>query len=583
MQLKHFYLTSIIASSLILGACGAETKQEIKLLEQGRYTTGIFDKSAAEIVAFDETTDQAFVVNANSGKIDVLDSRDISLPSLNKSLDLRADLVSSLKISRESEAGSANSVTVKNGLMAVAVEANPKTNTGWVLFYKTDDLSFLKAVNVGALPDMVTFTPDGTKVVVANEAEPNEGYSIDPEGTVSVIDVSWDGSVLTESTTDITFSDFNQGGDRALELPEKVLLNGVNASVAEDLEPEYITVSVDSETAYVALQENNAIAEIDLSQKTITKIWALGFKDHSIVGNELDGNNKDKKVNIKSEAAFGMYMPDSIASMNYQNKTYILTANEGDDRADWVKDLEQTTCEASGFYFNNDDEECGEDIKLKDALDADVLDPNDASTMIDLSHFESGGELADTVNRLNFSYSLTAQYGDIDNDQKIDRILSYGARSFSIWDAESGVLVFDSGNDFETITAERYGQDFNQDNAEQKAEDRSDNKVPEPEALTVGKINDNTYAFIGLERMGGIMVYDITNPMEPTFVEYVNNRDMTKDPEVDHDMAGDLGPEGMSFVPADKSPTNKPMLIVASEVSGTTTFYTIDVNQVPVD
>jgi len=588
MKLKKLtlaLLTAVSATTLV-GCTGEDGEngtntatQIISLSEQGRYLSSVFDESAAEIVAFDSTTDQTFVVNADSGQIDVLNSSDITNPALNVSLNLAQDLVDNSVVSAASDVGAANSVTTFNGLMAVAVEAGTKTDNGWVMFYKTSNLSYVSSVQVGALPDMLTFTPDGSQVIVACEAEPTEpDYAVDPEGTVSVIDVTWNGTDITTAETSIGFTDFNVGGSRNSELPDNLLLNGYQASVAEDLEPEYITVSEDSSKAFVVLQENNAVIEIDLTAKTVTSINALGFKDHSIPGNELDGNNKDDQVAIKTEPAFGMYMPDSIASMTYNGKTYLLTANEGDDRDDWIEGLSQTNCEANNFYWNIEDTVCGDSITMKDALDSDVYEPVDTSTKLDFSNFD-GGDLDSAVKRIKFSHSMTKQFGDVDGDGAIDKMLTYGARSFSIWDTENNTLVFDSGSDFERITAQRYGANFNNDNAENAAEDRSDNKGPEPEALTVGKINGHTYAFIGLERMGGIMVYDVSNPNNPDFVEYINNRDVFADQaSIEAGTAGDFGPEGFEFVDADNSPSGKPMLIVGSEVTGTTTFYNIDIN-----
>jgi hypothetical protein len=585
MKLKALPLALFaLFSAATLVGCVPETDTEtqtISLTQEGRYLSGIFDASAAEIVTFDETTNQSLVVNAQSGKIDVLGSTDITNPILNVSIDLRQDLVDNAYVTLTTEVGASNSVTSFNGLMAVAVEANPKTDTGWVMFYKTSDMSFIKAVEVGYLPDMLTFTPDGSKVIVACEAEPTADgdYSIDPEGSVSIISTNWDGAVLTTAFTNMPFTDFNVGGSRHSELPGNLLLNGYQASVAQDLEPEYIAISADSTKAFVGLQENNAYAEIDLTTNNITAIRAFGFKDHSIAGNELDGNNKDDAVDIKTEPALGMYMPDSIATMSYNDKTYLLTANEGDDRADWILGIPQGDCEANDFYWNIEDGICADDITMKDALDTGVYDPADPATKLDFSQFDTGGPLENAVQRIKFSHSITKQFGDTDSDGKIDKMLTFGARSFSIWDTTDGSQVYDSGKDFEQITSDVYGADFNQTNDENKAEDRSDNKGPEPEALTVGVINGKTYAFIGLERMGGIMVYDVTNPYSPTYIEYLNNRDITIviDATTGVDIAGDLGPEGMKFVDAAHSPSGKPMLIVASEVSGTTTFYNIEV------
>ena len=553
--------------------------QTIALSEQARYTSGIFDASAAEIVTFDSTTQQTFVVNADSGQIDVLNSADIANPTFNQSINIAADLVTNTVVANASLVGAANSVTVSNGLMAVAIEAGTKTDDGWVVFYKISDLSFLSAVQVGALPDMVTFTPDGTQVIAAIEGEPNDNYSIDPEGEVSVIDITWDGTTLTTALTEIGFTDFNTGGGRNGDLPtDKMVLDGYSlvngdnkATVAESFEPEYITVNTDSTKAYVSLQENNAIAVIDLATKSIDKIIGLGFKDHSIAGNALDASQKDG-VNIKNWPVKGMYMPDTIASMEYNGKTYLLTANEGDDRQDWLDNVtDQTSCEAAGYYFDSADN-CIDAFTAKDYYDSFNVTLN--SSLATNGGFGEDDELR----RLKFSYHTTVAKNG--NATFFNELYGYGGRSFSIYDAETGEQVFDSGDDFETITAEKYTDGFNNDNAENTGDDRSDNKGPEPEALTIGEINGHTYAFIGLERMGGIMVYDVSNPTNPSFVEYVSNRDMTKQPDPglpDFDTNGDYGPEGFKFVSAENSPSGKPLLIVGSEVSGSTTFYQIDI------
>jgi len=557
--------------TLSLTACGSSDKddssqvdysnQTIELAQTGRYQSGIFDESAAEIVAYDPTTKQTFVVNSKSGKVDVLNSNDITTPTLSFSIDVAANI--------GNEAGLANSVAVYNGLLAVAMDNSTKTDNGWIVFYKTSDLSFVKKVEVGAIPDMVIFSPDGKKVVAAIEAEPNEGYTVDPNGMVSVIDITWDGSELTTALTNIDFVDFNVGASRHSELPTDLILAGIGsngkATVAADIEPEYVAINKNSTKAFVALQENNGIAVINLTTKTVEKIYALGFKDHSIAKNALDVNDKDG-VKITNYPVKGMYMPDSIALFETNNKTYLLTANEGDDRDDWLEDFDnKTTCEAAGYSFYKN-KEC------KDAVKIGKLDNTDMTIKLD-SVLESQ---KNDLERLKFSYLVTKKMNG-GNSTDIESIYAYGARSFSIWDMANGSLVWDSGKFFEEKTAELYGTEFNNDNDENKSQGRSDNKGPEPEAITIGTINKKTYAFIGLERMGGVMVYEITDPTAPVFVQYLNNRDLNIEPGDGVD-AGDLGPEGFKFVSASKSPNGKPILIVGNEVSGTTTFYTINVS-----
>jgi DNA-binding beta-propeller fold protein YncE len=297
--MNHNILTPLLLSSLLY-VCPASTtslQNSIELTLQGRYHSNIFDQSAAEIVTYDNLSKQTFVINAQSGRVDVINSENINALNLNTSLNIKADLQKHLGV----KAGAANSVDVSNGLLAVAVEAQKKTDSGWVAFYNSQNLTFIHSVNIGALPDMLTFTENGKQLIVAIEGEPsNNNYATDPEGEIAIIDIDWQQQNLNIAVTRLTFRDFNVGEKRHHELPQKLILNGYNASISEDLEPEYIAINNNKNKAYITLQENNAIAVVDLTSKSIQKIMALGFKDHTLKGNELDGNNKDNTVNIKN-------------------------------------------------------------------------------------------------------------------------------------------------------------------------------------------------------------------------------------------------------------------------------------------
>lgn len=592
--MKYHLIYPLILSTLLV-ACANDNESDkdesgsasIQLIEQGRYHSRIFDQSAAEIVTYDKNSKQVFVVNAQSGKIDILSAADIKNPSLVSSLDVRH----SLKTVLNEDAGAVNSVDVANGLLAVAIQGAIKTDAGWVAFYNSADLSFIKAVKVGSLPDMLTFTSNGQQLVVAVEGEPSDkNYAVDPEGEIAIIDIDWQNSILKTDLTRLTFSDFNHGASRFSELPQQLVLNGYQSTVAQDLEPEYVAINQSATKAYISLQENNAIAVVNLQNKRIEKIVSLGFKDHLKSGNEFDGNNKDKKVDIKNEPALGLYQPDSIAVVTINNTDFLLTANEGDDRSDWLTNLSQSDCESGNFYYNLEDKECADDIKLKDALNSKVYNPQNVQSKLNLSLFEKREKYQHAVQQVKFSHSISKKFGDINNDGKLDRMMTFGGRSFSIWDIDKGQLIFDSGSDFERITAQKYGKQFNQSHNKLKNEDRSDNKGPEPEALTTAKIAGKTYAFIGLERIGGIMVYDISSPKNAHFVQYLNNRNMRVNPKNNKDSngdgikeytvdAGDLGPEGFKFINAEDSPTDVPILIVGNEVSGTTSFYRIELTK----
>ncbi|MDP9141542.1 MAG: choice-of-anchor I family protein [Pseudomonadota bacterium] len=493
----------------------------------GRYASGAFDEGAAEIVAFDASTKRLFVVNAAATTVDVLNVADPSAPALLETIDASAD------------GDGANSVDVFGGVLAVAIQADPKTDPGKVVFYDTTTLAKIGEAEVGALPDMLTFTPDGKAVLVANEGEASEGYEVDPVGSVSVIDVS--GGFAAPVVATAGFARFNAD---AAELREAgVRIYGPGATVAQDLEPEYIAVAKDGQSAWVTLQEANAIGLLDLSDigaPEISKIIPMGYKNHGVLGNELDVSDRDGGINIRNWPLLGMYQPDTVASYTFNSRNYFVTANEGDDRNDFIPGEETA--------------------RIKDL----VLDPEAFPDAVSLQADEALGRL-----------EVTTYTGDTDGDGDFDALYSLGSRSFSIW-SEDGAQLFDSGSEIERIVAQRYPDNFNASHDENDAEGRSDAKGPEPEGLTVGQIGGRTFAFVGLERISGIMVYDITNPQRARFVQYINSRDFSRTPGDDPD-AGDLGPEGLEFIAAEDSPIGVPMLMVGNEVSGTSALYRIDV------
>ena len=281
----------------------------------GTFDSGEFDAEAAEIVAFDPASARAFIVNGGAKTIDIVDISDPTVPALVSQIDVTAI------------GGTANSVAVRDGLIAAAIENEDKQANGFVAFFDADG-SVLAQVEVGALPDMVTFTPDGSKVLTANEGEPSDDYTNDPEGSIAIIDISGGIDGLTQAAVTIAgFGAFNDA-----ELDPSVRIFGPNATVAQDLEPEYIAVAPDSATAYVTLQENNAVAVVDLAAGEVTDVIGLGFKDHSQPGNQLDASDEDGSVNLASWPTLGMYQPDAIVAYAVDGEVYLITANEGDAR-----------------------------------------------------------------------------------------------------------------------------------------------------------------------------------------------------------------------------------------------------------
>lgn len=548
------------------GADGADASLGVSLAVIGRSVVG--GEGAAEIVQYHKATQTIYATNGESDTVSVIAIADLTGEAVDSPVS--ADTLSSTSVTLPTEVNGValdglTSIAVKDDLLAVAIPADEKSENGYVLFYtglNDSTPAFLKAVEVGNLPDNVAFTPDGTKVLTANEGEPSDDYTVDPEGSVSVITIN-DG-VPADSATTLTFEGFNtqQSQLEAMGMqfpnPSGRTINGVtiNTTVAMDLEPEYITATND--TAYVTLQENNGLAVVDLTTMTISLI-GLGVKDWS--GYQIDAQEDGEVSFGQYDGLYGVYMPDTITHTTWKDATFLLTANEGDAR-EYIFDADdEAACLAAGGE-DFDDGDClayTDEVKVKD-LNAESNSP--------LAMLQANGEIDDL--------RVTLGMGDADGDGEYDGAYTYGARSFTIWD-QNGHVVFDSGDDFERITASVHGAAFNNGDDENEGDSRSENKGPEPEAITTGKVGDRNYAFIGTERMGGIFVYDITNPYNVTFSEYVINRDLTEGLDVD-DGIGDLAPESLVFVPADASPTGEALLVVGNEISGSVTLWQVTAN-----
>lgn len=520
----------------------------LKLTPVGTYESGVYAESAAEIVAFHPDSKRILTVNAHAGQIDVLDASAPANPTLIGSISA-------------GEGKEINSVAVRpDGLAVAAVQQADKTEDGEALFFNAAaadlDTAEVGRVMVGALPDNVHLTADGGYALLANEGEPSnelnaEGtdYVTDPEGSVSVIKLPE--AVEAPTQADARIAGFTAFDDQPL--PEGVRVfgpSGHDSKPSIDFEPEYIT-SQDGK-AFVSLQEANAIGVIDIESATVEKILPAHIADHSQV--PLDPSNKDDAAELRTLPVKGLSMPDSIGAFTAGGQTYFATANEGDAREWGVKEKDG----GSGVYTD--------EVELKDLVeDGKVCEGALGDVNVE--------ELADKKHAGNLKLSNASGW----NEEKgcFDELYAYGSRSFSIYDSE-GNVVFDSGAEFEKITAELNEPGIfhhNADNEEAEFDDRSDNKGPEPEALTIGTVGERTYAFIGAERVGGIFVYDVTDPATASFVTYVNNRDFSTD---EFAAAGDLGPEGFAFVDKADSPNGEHLLIVGNEVSGTTTVYNVE-------
>jgi len=494
--------------------------KQIELNYLGFFDPSGNNNSSTEIVVHDPTTQRLFTISSLTDVFDIIDFSNPTAPNVIKTVNMLPY-------------GGITSVAVKNGIIAVASpnRSNVQQN-GSVVFFDIDG-NFIKQVNVGVLPDMITFTPDGTKVMTANEGEPNDAYTVDPEGSISIIDITGGiPNLLQSNVTTLSLAVFN--GQEATLAASGVRKVKSTSTLAQDLEPEYIAISADSQKAWVSCQENNAVIEINLAAKTLGNIWGLGQKDMSIPGNGFDASDTNGEILIANWPVKAYYNPDAMAYLKAGGTNYIVTANEGDE-----KDLggfsERTTVGANTY----------------------TLDP---------TIFPNASVLKATHNLGRFR--VTNVNGNKDGDSEFEEIHALGARSFSIFNADTKAIVYDSGDQFERHVAANHPLIFNADNEANGAKARSRAKGPEPEGVTLGTIKGQTFAFITLERTGGVMAYNVTDPNNVTFTDYKHSRMTTA-------YGGDNGPEGITYIAPENSATGKAYVIVANEISGTLSMYEV--------
>jgi DNA-binding beta-propeller fold protein YncE len=554
-----------VTASLLLSATSLVTAQSVGAATEtgpglkflGRWISGS-GIGGAEISAYDAATSRIYVTNGATNQIDIVDISNPAAPKKVKSLDHASKGVTGIQ-----------SVAAKNGTIAIAASMASSQAPGKVFLADIDGElldSAPNGVDVGSLPDHVTFSPDGQFVLSANEGEP-KSYCLtdgklptttDPNGSVSIIDVN----AATPVATTLTFEAFN---DRASAIAfEGGRIFGPNATVAQDLEPEYISVSPDSKYAFVTLQENNMIATIDLESKEILNLTALGYKDHSKAGNGLDSNNKDLAAAIAPKSTMGMYLPDAIASTRAGGVNFLFTANEGDSRS--------YPCVMGGTSTTI--------IQDEDASFSKIADSSVSSTL----KADAGiGQLKTTP----FAPASVAG-SPVTSSTKVKSAYSFGTRSFSVWKSNtvSGIfkadLVYDSGDLLENLAKEKRGNLFNADwdtttGAIKAIDARSASKGPEPEGIAVGSAYNRKWMALTLERDGGVVLFDVTKPETPQYVDYINTSIPTGNIVTGKATAtaGDVSPEGVMFVQPLDSPTATALVIVSYELSGTVAIYEI--------
>ncbi|RFT93525.1 choice-of-anchor I family protein [Staphylococcus haemolyticus] len=510
-------------------------QDQLNITHKGRYTSGAdFGNGGTEIVKYNPKNGYAYSVNGDKEALDIIDVK-------HPGKDGAINLVKRIYLQDNGiEAGDLTSVTVhpSGDYVAVSAPAVDKTKPGHVVFYGSNG-DYINNVTVGSLPDMVTFSKDSKYLLVANEGEPSDDYTVNPPGSVSVIDVTGGpANVTANNVRTAMFTKEHQEGIRAL---------GPNAEDAYlNIEQEYIAVDSQSKYAYVTLQEVSAIAKVDIVKGQIVQVKGLPYKDHSLAQNAMDVSDEDGKSELRRAPVLGLLQPDGIDTYDYNGETYLLIANEGDSQ---------------------DYEGYSEEKRVKKLKDDIQLDARyyQGYTQAELDDMVKNGLFDDEqLGRLK----VTTSHAFKDADGKYNALVSYGGRSFSILRASDLEMIYDSGSDIEQRVLDLLPERFNANYEaadDIKVDDRSDDKGPEAENVVVGKVDSHSYAFVGLERVGGIMIYDITNPNEPYFVKYLYDPDNK-----------DISPEGITFESAEESPNGKPMLIASFELSGTTSAWELD-------
>lgn len=544
---------SVLAVAPLTGIAAADTPsgnsaRAAGLTFLGRYDSGS-GETGAEIVTFDRVTKTMLVTNDVTNTIDVVSIAQPSRPTRVGRISLAPFGISVQSVAAHDGRG----VAVMAGARGMGKSDPSVLDAGAAVFFDIATRRVVGSVRTGALPDGVAWSEDGSTVVIANEGEPrcvtrrdrlpttDPALATNPPGSVTIVKVrSLSPRNFDVSVRQAGFRSFN---DQMEELRAAGVRVGVwpGATVAQDLEPEYPTIAGDR--AYVTLQENNAVATVDLVRGRVVSIAPLGLKDHSLADNAFDPSDRDGSPSTFTqvqEQVFGMYMPDAIDTMAVGRRTYLFTANEGDGReyfanlenVDEIEGVEQDLCYSDEERFGDLD------------LDASVFG-------------DSALQDNDRLGRL----TVTTEFPSLSGDDGYTKVAAYGGRSMSVW-SSTGRLVWDSGSFFEQMVFDADPDNWpsSADNAPWTTaayDTRSDNKGPEPEGLVLGTHRGRTFAFVGLERAGGVVVFDVTDPRSPEFQQWFR-------------VDGDVSPEGLTFVPAADAPGGRPLVLVAHEISGTT-------------
>lgn len=507
---------------------------------------GMVAQPAAEIAAYDPAGRRAYIAGGPFAA--EIDLRRPGYPGWVRQLDLSAAAGFTPGEEDRARAGSVTHVAIdpagRNFAAATVCPRDFAARPGSVVLFHMPTAVILKSLEVGFSPDCLAFTPDGHRLIIANEGRPARGPGgevIDPPGGLTIVDLSElpDVESLVRRLDAGRVSTFELAGpvvEQALT-GEHARAVRIHPDAREeptlDLEPESMALAGDD--VYLTLQENNAIAVFSLSETRWTRLAGLGWIEQTIDASDYDGGIKIDR------AVRGLPMPDQIEAFTVGGRTYLVTANEGADRGEQ----------------NDRAVVRGDRARLRDLARWDRLAPS----------LMSGADLSDpSLGRL----AVSVFDGDEDADGRIETPVMFGTRSISIWDARTLERIGDTGPAFEQLMAERAKELFNAERIGSEEppvfqfDARSPERGPEPEGLAVAEVAGRPIAFVTLERPGAIVAVDLSDPAHPRpFELVVAARD------------ADIGAEGIVFVPAGQSASSEPMLLLCSEASGSLSVYRV--------
>lgn len=503
-------------------------------------------EGGTEIGTYHAGSKRVFTTNGVKNTIVIYDISDVANPKKVGTVALSpyGDDVTSVAAGRDVV------VAVVNVADKFSATGVPTTTNGKIVVFDTNGKVLSSTDVLGVLPDSVTFAPNGTTALVAIEAQPvcakddpataakeDTDYSkaSDPEGGVTIVDLSNPASPVLRFAGFYRFS--------VAEMRSKgIAVSSVVNNVSKDFEPEFVT-AVDNNYAYVTIQEANAIGKLNIQAASFENVTRAFESKLKYVAR--DTSDRDSGAGPRTyENVVAASQPDAIAGFKVGSGDYFLTANEGDAR--------EYTC-------------------LNDDLRASAL-------KIDSRRFPEWKTLSGSA-ALGRA-KVNPNNGDKDGDGDIDTINLRGSNSMTMY--RNGIAIWDSADLLDQIQIQAFGvaningsHSWSSDKSvvNYVGQDRSDDKGAEPEGVAVGMVGDRRIAVLGLERMSALAVFDITQPSNPIFQEWIQMLPAKATPAKD---VRHWSPEGVVFVPADKSPSGKALIITSYELSGSLSIHQIE-------